>query len=52
MRGQANLHMGQDGKGLAGQSIINFVNDANIERFQGFSKSCRRSSPRRAASST
>ena len=36
VRGQANLHLGQDGKGLTGQSIINFVNDGDVEHFQGF----------------
>lgn len=41
VRGQANLHMGQDGKGLAGQSIINFVNDSDVEHFQGFFKKLR-----------
>ena len=41
VRGQANLHMGQDGKGLAGQSIINFVNDSDVEHFQNFFKKLR-----------
>ena len=41
VRGQANLHMGQDGKGLAGQSIINFVNDSDVEHFQSFFKKLR-----------
>lgn len=41
VRGQANLHLGQDGKGLAGQSIINFVNDSDVEHFQSFFKRLR-----------
>ena len=41
VRGQANLHMGQDGKGLAGHSITNFVNDADVEHFQSFFKKLR-----------
>ena len=41
VRGQANLHLGQDGKGLIGQSIINFVNDSDVEHFQGFFKKLR-----------
>jgi hypothetical protein len=41
VRGQANLHLGQDGKGLTGQSIINFVNDGDVEHFQGFFKKLR-----------
>ena len=41
VRGQANLHLGQDGKGLTGQSIINFVNDGDVEHFQSFFKKLR-----------
>src|SRR5262245_3117091 len=41
VRGQANLHLGQDGKGLTGQSIINFVNDSDVEHFQSFFKRLR-----------
>src|SRR5688500_19705776 len=41
VRGQANLHLGQDGKGLIGQSIISFVNDGDVEHFQGFFKKLR-----------
>ena len=41
VRGQANLHLGQDGKGLTGQSIINFVNDGDVEHFQDFFKKLR-----------
>jgi hypothetical protein len=41
VRGQANLHLGQDGKGLTGQSIINFVNDSDVEHFQVFFKKLR-----------
>ena len=41
VRGQANLHLGQDGKGLTGQSIVNFVNDGDVEHFQGFFKKLR-----------
>ncbi|WP_119303991.1 hypothetical protein [Dongia deserti] len=41
VRGQANLHLGQDGKGLIGQSIINFVDDSDVEHFQGFFKKLR-----------
>ncbi len=41
VRGQANLHLGQDGKGLTGQSVANFVDDADVEHFQGFFKKLR-----------
>jgi hypothetical protein len=41
VRGQANLHLGQDGKGLIGQSIISFVDDADVEHFQAFFKKLR-----------
>jgi hypothetical protein len=41
VRGQANLHLGQDGKGLTGQSIINFVDDSDVEHFQSFFKKLR-----------
>jgi len=41
VRGQANLHLGQDGKGLIGQSIVSFVNDADVEHFQSFFKKLR-----------
>jgi hypothetical protein len=41
VRGQANLHLGQDGKGLAGQGMINFVDDSDVEHFQSFFKKLR-----------
>jgi len=41
VRGQANLHLGQDGKGLTGQSIVSFVNDGDVEHFRGFFKKLR-----------
>ena len=41
VRGQANLHLGQDGKGLTGQSIASFVNDTDLEHFQQFFKRLR-----------
>jgi hypothetical protein len=41
VRGQANLHLGQDGKGLTGQSVVNFVNDVDVEHFQQFFKKLR-----------
>lgn len=41
VRGQANLHLGQDGKGLTGQSIASYINDADVEHFQGFFKKLR-----------
>jgi hypothetical protein len=41
VRGQANLHLGQDGKGLTGQSIASFVNDPDVEHFQQFFKRLR-----------
>lgn len=40
-RGQANLHLGQDGKGLTGQSIVNYINDSDVEHFQSFFKKLR-----------
>lgn len=36
VRGQTNLHLGQDGRGLAGQSITSFINEADVEHFQQF----------------
>lgn len=36
VRGQTNLHLGQDGRGLIGQSISSFVNEADVEHFQQF----------------
>jgi hypothetical protein len=41
VRGQANLHLGQDGKGLAGQGVVNFVDDSDVEHFQSFFKKLR-----------
>ena len=41
VRGQANLHLGQDGKGLTGRSIIGYVNDPDVEHFQSFFKKLR-----------
>ena len=41
MRGQANLHLGQDGKGLVGQSVANFVDESDVEHFQSFFKKLR-----------
>jgi len=41
VRGQANLHLGQDGKGLIGQTIVSFINDPDVEHFQGFFKKLR-----------
>src|ERR1700752_2939025 len=41
VRGQANLHLGQDGKGLTGQSIAGFINDPDVEHFQQFFKKLR-----------
>jgi hypothetical protein len=41
VRGQANLHLGQDGKGLVGQSVANFVAEPDVEHFQGFFKKLR-----------
>jgi len=41
VRGQTNLHLGQDGKGLVGQSIASFVNDPDVEHFQQFFKKLR-----------
>ncbi|MGH6894015.1 MAG: hypothetical protein ACREEP_17355 [Dongiaceae bacterium] len=36
VRGQTNLHLGQDGRGLIGQSITSFINEADVEHFQQF----------------
>jgi len=41
VRGQANLHLGQDGKGLIGQTVLNFVAEADVEHFQSFFKKLR-----------
>jgi hypothetical protein len=41
VRGQTNLHLGQDGRGLIGQSISSFINDTDIEHFQSFFKRLR-----------
>ena len=41
VRGQANLHLGQDGKGLAGQAVASFVDDSDVGHFQGFFKKLR-----------
>jgi hypothetical protein len=41
VRGQANLHLGQDGKGLIGQSVGNFVDESDVEHFKDFFKKLR-----------
>ena len=41
VRGQANLHLGQDSRGLVGQSIAKFINDTDLEHFQSFFKRLR-----------
>lgn len=41
VRGQANLHLGQDGKGLIGQTVVSFVDESDVEHFQSFFKKLR-----------
>jgi hypothetical protein len=41
VRGQANLHLGLDGRGLIGQTVVSFVNDTDVEHFQQFFKKLR-----------
>jgi hypothetical protein len=41
VRGQTNLHLGQDGRGLIGQSIVSFINEADVDHFQQFFKKLR-----------
>ncbi len=41
VRGQANLHLGQDGKGLIGESVASFVAGSDVEHFQSFFKTLR-----------
>ena len=41
VRGQTNLHLGQDSRGLTGQTISSFVNKADLEHFQQFFKKLR-----------
>jgi hypothetical protein len=41
VRGKTNLHLGQDGRCLVGQSIVSFFNEAVVDHFQQFFKKLR-----------